>query len=185
MEVIIRVTDSGDVTHIENIIGEIELSSKIRGIGRAKRSREKIEEAIINGRGIIAIGNNTIWLGFCYIEPWAEDKWIVNSGLIVNPQWRNLGIAREIKEEIVKLCNKLYPGANIFGLTTSGAVMKINSDMGFKPDTYATIGEVGMDFWQGCNSCIKYDILKSMDYRNCFCTLMVLKSEKCDNKKDI
>ena len=64
------------------------------------------------------------------------------------------------------------PDAKIFGLTTGLAVMKINSELGYEPVTYS---ELTTDdaFWQGCQSCVNYDILLSKSRKNCLCTAML------------
>jgi len=33
--------------------------------------------------------------GFCYIESWQHGKFVAHSGLIVHPDYRNLGLAKK------------------------------------------------------------------------------------------
>ena len=65
-----------------------------------------------------------------------------------------------------------YPDAKLFGLTTGLAVMKINSDLGYRPVTYSELTQDDV-FWSGCKSCVNYEILMSKERKNCLCTAML------------
>jgi len=112
------------------------------------------------------------WVGFCYIEAWGHGEFVANSGLIVAPDFRKSGIAKDIKKRIFDLSREKYPTAKIFGLTTGLAVMKINSDLGYEPVTYSELTD-DEEFWAGCKSCVNYDILMSKERKNCMCTAML------------
>ena len=71
--------------------------------------------------------------GFCYIETWSGKEFIANSGLIVVPEFRKDGLAKRIKQRIFELSREKYPDAKNFGITTSHAVMKINTELGYVP----------------------------------------------------
>ncbi|UOX35656.1 N-acetyltransferase [Flavobacterium sediminilitoris] len=162
----------------------MENSAKVRGTGIAKRSVEYLNKKITEGNAIIAITEENEWAGFCYIETWSEEKFVVNSGLIVAPKYRIMGLARSIKKEIFKLSRQKYPEAKIFGLTTGLAVMKINSELGYEPITYSEITQ-DEKFWDGCKSCINYEILISKNKKNCLCTAMMYdKDDKLNQKRE-
>ncbi|MCY7351704.1 MAG: GNAT family N-acetyltransferase, partial [Cytophagaceae bacterium] len=112
------------------------------------------------------------FVGFCYIETWDHGRFVANSGLIVHPDQRKSGIAKNIKMKAFELSRKRYPDAKIIGITTSLAVMKINSDLGYKPTTFSEL-PVGDDFWKGCSSCVNYDILNRTNRKHCLCTGMM------------
>jgi hypothetical protein len=147
-------------------------SAKARGTGIAKRSPEYISQKMIEGKAVIAVTKENQWVGFCYIEAWGHEKFVANSGLIVAPEFRKTGIAKSIKQRIFELSRQRYPDAKIFGLTTGLAVMKINSDLGYKPVTYSELTDDD-NFWAGCKSCVNYDILMSKGRKNCLCTAML------------
>ncbi|MEI9911606.1 MAG: hypothetical protein WDO71_19310 [Bacteroidota bacterium] len=50
--------------------------------------------------------------------------------------------------------------------------MKMNADLGFEAVTFNEITQE-RKFWNGCKSCINYDILKGKQCRNCLCTAML------------
>src|SRR5690554_4396948 len=156
----------------EIITEEMALSAKARGTGIARRSPEYIIAKMTEGKAVIALSSEGEWAGFCYIEAWSHEKYVANSGLIVAPNFRKFGLAREIKREVFKLSRKKYPNAKIFGLTTGAAVMKINSELGYYPVSYADLTD-DEEFWKGCQSCINYEILKSKNRQNCLCTAML------------
>jgi len=170
--IIVRIANSGDSDFAEMITSEMEESAKARGTGIAKRSPQYIIQKMIEGKAVIALTQNNIWVGFCYIEEWSHGAFVANSGLIVAPAFRKTGIAKQIKQKIFELSRKKYPNSKIFGLTTGLAVMKINSDLGYEPVTYSELTQ-DETFWSGCKSCVNYDILMSKERKNCLCTAML------------
>jgi len=150
----------------------MEASAAARGTGIAKRNTYYIDQKIDEGKAVIALTNEDVWVGFCYIETWSHGEYVANSGLIVAPAFRKSGVAKSIKQRIFNLSRKKYPEAKIFGLTTGLAVMKINSDLGYEPVTYSELTQ-DEAFWAGCKSCVNYEILMSKDRKNCMCTAML------------
>jgi len=65
-----------------------------------------------------------------------------------------------------------YPDAKIFGITTGLAVMKINSDLGYKPVPFSEL-TTDPSFWAGCKTCTNYQILQSKENKMCLCTGML------------
>ena len=170
--------------YAEAICNLIEESAKIRGTGIAKRQPEYIIQKLRNGNAIIALQGETL-AGFCYIEKWEHGKYVANSGLIVNPEFRNYGLARAIKQKAVRLAQKKYPKAKVFGITTSAAVMKINSELGYRPVTFSELTQ-DETFWKGCQSCPNYDILERNNRKMCLCTGMLAPSgEELKMKMDL
>lgn len=167
----VLVANESHTCYSELICDEMESSAKIRGTGIAKRSPEYLSKKMLEGKSVIALTKDGTWVGFCYIETW-EGEYVANSGLIVSPEFRKTGVAKSIKQKIFELSRKKYPNAKIFGLTTGLAVMKINSDLGYEPVTYSELTQDAM-FWEGCKSCVNYDILMSKEKKNCLCTAML------------
>jgi len=155
----------------------IDKSAEQRGTGIAKRTPEYIEAKIKNGNGVIALEGDT-FAGFCYIETFGEKNFVVHSGLIVHPDFRNQGLAKKIKTKVFDYSQKKYPNAKIFGITTGLAVMKINYELGYKPVTFSELTD-DPEFWKGCQTCTNYDVLQRTDKKMCLCTGMLY-----DGKKD-
>jgi len=166
----------------EAIVEEMAESAKARGTGIAKRSPDYIRQKMDEGKAIIAITKAGQFAGFCYIENWGHGNYVANSGLIVAPDFRKYGLATKIKEKAFELSRKKYPDAKLFGLTTSAAVMKINSDLGYRPAHYTEL-TTDEEFWKGCSSCVNFEILKSKDRKMCMCTAMVYDPEEKKKKK--
>lgn len=169
---IIRIATFEDLQYAIQVCEEMESSAKARGTGIAKRSPEYVQQKMLEGKAVIALTTDKIWAGFCYIETWGHGKYVANSGLIVSPDFRNHGLAKMIKQKVFELSKSKFPDAKIFGLTTSLAVMKINSELGYKPVTYSELTD-DEEFWKGCRSCVNYEILKSKERKNCICTGML------------
>jgi hypothetical protein len=167
----IRVATSDDAVLADIICKEYEESAKARGTGIAKRNPSYVISKMNEGKSIIAFKDNE-WVGFCYIETWGHGEYVANSGLIVKPDFRKGGLATKIKEKIFELSRNKYPDAKIFGITTSLAVMKINSDLGYKPVTFSELTQDD-EFWKGCQSCPNFDILSRNNRKMCLCTGML------------
>jgi hypothetical protein len=168
----ILVATAQHADYAQQICDEMAESAKARGTGIAQRSPEYVADKMLEGKAVIALHKDGTWAGFCYIETWSHGDFVANSGLIVNPQFRKVGLAKAIKHKIFELSRSKYPEAKLFGLTTGLAVMKINSELGYEPVTYSELTQ-DEDFWKGCRSCVNYDILTMKERKNCMCTAML------------
>lgn len=170
------------VVHAETICNEMFESAKARGTGIARRKPEYVAKKMEEGKAVIALHKDGTWAGFCYIETWGHGDYVANSGLIVNPNFRKVGLAKAIKKRVFELSRERYPKAKLFGLTTGLAVMKINSELGYEPVTYSELTQ-DEEFWKGCQSCINFNILVSKERKNCMCTAMLWNPE--DKEKEL
>ncbi len=167
--------------YAEAICEMIAAAAKIRGTGIAKRDPNYLAKKINQGAAVLALSKADV-IGFCYIESWEDKKYVVNSGLIVHPDYRNTGLAKQIKAKAFELSKTLYPNAKLFGITTSMAVMKINADLGYKPVTFSELTK-DEAFWKGCESCSNFDILQRTQRKMCLCTGMVCDLSTHKNNK--
>ena len=165
------VANENHLAYVDTILDTIEKAAKIRGTGIAKRSPEYVKQKMLEGKDIIALDGDK-FAGFCYIESWSNKKYVANSGLIVVESYRGHGLAKRIKRKAFELSREKFPDAKIFGLTTGLAVMKINSEMGYRPVTFSELTDDDA-FWRGCQSCVNYDILQRTNRRMCLCTGML------------
>jgi len=163
-----------DKTHsiYANIICEtIGLAAEVRGTGIAKRKPEYIISKMENGNAVIALDGD-VFAGFCYIEAWGHGKFVANSGLIVHPDYRGQGLAKKIKKVVFDHSRVKFPDAKVFSITTGLAVMKLNSDLGYKPVTFSELTD-DQTFWDGCQTCKNYDVLQRTSQSMCLCTGML------------
>jgi hypothetical protein len=181
----ITIASEAHLKYIPEIEEALYQASLQKGTGIAVRSRAYLEGKIKEGKAIIALGNKGKWAGFCYIESWGHHKFVANSGLIVSSEFRGAGLAGEIKKRALELSARLFPGAKLFGLTTSLAVMKINSGLGYRPVTFSELTDDD-EFWKGCQTCPYYDILVRTKRDDCLCTAMIMdpaEKQKMNGKK--
>ncbi|SUX44602.1 GNAT family N-acetyltransferase [Chryseobacterium indoltheticum] len=171
----IEISSCEHLVYVSEIQQEMYDSAQRRGTGIAKRSIEYLSKKISEGNAVVATENGE-WVGFCYIETWSHGQFVANSGLIVSPKFRHGGIATLIKDRVFALSREKFPNAKIFGLTTGLAVMKINSDLGYKPVIYSELTQ-DEEFWNGCKSCVNYEILMKKERKNCLCTAMLFVPE--------
>ena len=176
MQISIEVANASHTVYSAEICRLIAESAKARGTGIAERKPEYIQSKIENGNAVIAFVEGQL-AGFCYIETWSHGQYVANSGLIVAPEFRRFGLARRIKERVFQLSRDKYPAARIFGITTSLAVMRINSKLGYEPVTFSELTQ-DEAFWNGCRSCPNFDILERNQRRMCLCTAMLAPSRQ-------
>ena len=182
MEFNIFVAQKEHAAYVDIILDTIAEAAKVRGTGIARRSPDYILKKIEEGKAILALYNGE-FAGFCYIETWGHEKFVANSGLIVVDEYRGKGLAKAIKSKAFELSRSRYPQAKLFGLTTGLAVMKINSDLGYRPVTFSELTDDEM-FWKGCQTCVNYDILLRTERKHCLCTGMLFDPEKMKSAYD-
>lgn len=165
----LEVASELHLPHAEQISRMLEESARARGIGIAKRPPEYLAQKLREGKAVLAFHTSGKLIGFSYIETWTHSKYVANSGLIVAPEFRNSGLGKRIKHAIFELSRKRYPNAKIFSITTSHAVMKMNTELGFKPVPFSEL-TTDAEFWDGCQTCRNYDILSRNNRKHCLCT---------------
>ncbi|MBC2844421.1 GNAT family N-acetyltransferase [Winogradskyella flava] len=185
MEIVIA--NKSHIIYADIICKTIEEAAQVRGTGIAKRQPEYVISKMENGNAVIALDGDA-FAGFCYIEAWSHGKFVANSGLIVHPNYRNQGLAKKIKKVIFEHSRTKFPDSKVFSITTGLAVMKMNSELGYKPVTFSELTD-DQTFWNGCQTCKNYDVLQRTNQSMCLCTGMLydpLKAKEINTKeKDI
>lgn len=167
----IIVADASHERYVDEILDTISDATKVRGTGIAKRTHEYVAQKMKEGKAIIALAGEE-FAGFCYIESWGNKQYVANSGLIVREKFRGHGLARRIKQRAFRLSREKWPEAKLFGLTSGGAVMKINTELGYVPVPFSELTD-DEAFWKGCQGCVNHDVLMRTDRRYCICTAML------------
>ena len=170
-EINVKFAEPEEAKYAEQIVNMIYESALQRGTGIAKRTPEYIAQKITSGKSVVALHGDRL-VGFSYIESWGHGDFVATSGLIVDPEYRHLGLAGAIKAKTFQLARLRFPFAKLFSITTSLPVMKLNSRMGYKPVTFSELTD-DKEFWEGCQGCRNYDILQRNNRRMCLCTGML------------
>lgn len=169
--ILIAYADPSHKQYAQRICDLIYESALQRGTGIARRSPEYIIKKIESGKAVVALDGDQL-VGFSYIECWGHGDYVATSGLIVDPEYRHLGLAARIKQKTFDLARLRFPFAKIFSITTSLPVMKLNSRLGYKPVTFSELTD-DEEFWSGCQGCVNFDILQRNNRRMCLCTGML------------
>lgn len=170
-EIDVMVADDSHEIYVDTILDTIEAAAKVRGTGIARRTHEYITQKMREGKALIAL-NGTDFAGFSYIESWGNKQYVATSGLIVADTFRNIGLAKRIKNAAFQLARLRWPKAKLFSLTSGSAVMKMNTELGYFPVTFSDLTD-DEAFWRGCNGCINHDVLVRTQRRYCICTAML------------
>ena len=165
----VMIADASHEIYVDTILETIEAAAKVRGTGIAKRSHDYVAQKMKEGKVVIALDGDK-FAG--YIESWGNKQYVTTSGLIVHPDYRGLGLAKRIKAVTFQLARLRWPKAKIFSLTSGAAVMKMNTELGYVPVTFADLTD-DEAFWKGCEGCINHDILVRTNRRYCICTAML------------
>ena len=174
----VLVADASHEVYVDEILQAIDDATKVRGSGIARRTHEYVATKMIERKAVIALaGEEKKFAGFCYIESWENKQYVANSGLIVVPEFRGHHLATRIKKVAFALSRVRWPKAKIFGLTSSGAVMRINTMLGYVPVPFSEITQ-DEEFWKGCGTpedpkCVNCDVLARTGRRYCICTGML------------
>jgi predicted GNAT family N-acyltransferase len=159
--------------YVDTILDTIAEAAKVRGTGIAKRTHEYLAKKMMEAKAVIALRESDgRFAGFSYIETWGNKQYVTTSGLIVHPDFRGLGLAKRIKDMTFSLARTRWPHAKIFSLTSGAAVMKMNTELGYKPVTFADLTD-DEAFWKGCEGCINVDVLHRTERKYCICTGML------------
>ena len=178
------VADASHEKYVDEILETISAAAKVRGTGIAKRTHEYVAQKMREGKAVIALaGEEQEFAGFCYIESWGNKQYVANSGLIVVDKFRRRGLAKRIKKTAFELSRKMWPDAKLFGLTSGGAVMRINTELGYVPVPFAELTD-DEAFWKGCEGCINHDILERTGRRYCICTAMLYDPAEKEKKSE-
>ncbi|MBR2606582.1 MAG: GNAT family N-acetyltransferase [Bacteroidaceae bacterium] len=184
VEIEVIVADASHEKYVDEILETISAAAKVRGTGIAKRTHEYVAQKMREGKAVIALaGEEKEFAGFCYIESWGNKQYVANSGLIVVDKFRRRGLAKRIKKTAFNLSRKMWPEAKLFGLTSGGAVMRINTELGYVPVPFAELTD-DEAFWRGCEGCINHDILERTGRRYCICTAMLYDPAEKEKKKN-
>ncbi|WP_024990452.1 GNAT family N-acetyltransferase [Segatella albensis] len=175
-EIKVMVADESHIKYVDTILQTIADAAKVRGTGIAKRSPEYVATKMKEAKAVIALQGEK-FAGFSYIETWGNKQYVTTSGLIVHPDFRGLGLAKRIKNMTFTLARKRWPLAKIFSLTSGSAVMKMNTQLGYHPVTFADLTD-DESFWHGCEGCINRDVLHRTNRRYCICTAMLFDPEE-------
>ena len=170
------VADESHEKYVDTILETISEAAKVRGTGIAKRTHEYLLNKMRESNAVMALDGDT-FAGFSYIETWQDKKYVTTSGLIVHPDYRGRGLAKRIKDMTFTLARIRWPHAKIFSLTSGAAVMAMNTQLGYKPVTFADLTQ-DEAFWKGCEGCVNVDILHRTNRRYCICTGMLYDPEE-------
>ena len=170
-EIKVFVAGAEHEVYVDTILQTIADAAKVRGTGIAKRTHEYLTTKMKEAKAVIALSGDR-FAGFSYIETWGNKQYVTTSGLIVHPDFRGLGVAKKIKDMTFSLARTRWPHAKIFSLTSGAAVMKMNTELGYQPVTFADLTD-DEAFWRGCEGCVNVDVLHRTGRKYCICTAML------------
>ena len=175
-EIQVLVADASHEKYVDTILNTIAEAAKVRGTGIARRTHEYLLTKMKEAKAVIALQGDK-FAGFSYIETWGNKQYVTTSGLIVHPDFRGIGLAKRINDMTFSLARTRWPNAKIFSLTSGAAVMAMNTQLGYKPVTFADLTD-DEAFWKGCEGCINVDVLHRTNRKYCICTGMLYDPEE-------
>lgn len=166
----VMIAEACHEEYVDIILDTIEAAAKVRGTGIAKRTHEYVAQKMKEGKAVIALEGNK-FAGFSYIESWGT-----NNSDHLRPdrasRLSRIGLPKRSRKMTFQLARMRWPHAKIFSLTSGAAVMKMNTELGYVPVTFADLTD-DEAFWRGCEGCVNHDILERTGRRYCICTGML------------
>ena len=101
-DITVKYAEPEHAKFAEHIVKLIYEGSLQRGTGIANRTPEYIANKINGGKSVVALHGDRL-VGFSYIESWGHGDFVATSGLIVDPEYRHLGLAGAIKAKTFEL----------------------------------------------------------------------------------
>lgn len=172
----VLVADESHKSYIPDILAAIYEASKVKGNSIVMRDPEYLAQKMREGKAVIALCDG-VFVGFCYLECWQDEQFVANSGLIVKPEYRGLGVATGIKKQIFEICRTMFPEAGIFSITKSQAVIRMNTALGFERVSYDQL-TTDPKFWKGCDTCPDYPVLQASQGKSCHCIGLLYRPHK-------
>ncbi len=172
----VRLAKSEDSVYALKISEAYAESARARGMGIAFRAESYIAKKMKQEDSVLAFVKEEL-AGFCYIETFENKKYVSNSGLIIFPEFREMGLAKMVKQKIFQLSRDKYPDSKIFSITTSGIVLKMNSELGYRPVMFSELTSDD-EFWANCQTCRNFDILTRNERKMCLCNGMLYDPEE-------
>lgn len=168
----VRKAVKEDLVFVSSIVEEIAYWAKFRSTGVTTRTTMYVQQKIEEGLALIALDAKGDWVGFCYLETWEHEKYVANSGLVVLPEFRNTGLAFQLKQMALQVAARKYPRAKVFSLTTSLSVAKINHELGYKVVSHDQLLEDEY-FIKGCGQVLDYPKMVQTHAGDSECFIMV------------
>lgn len=166
-------SDSNHIHYASIIKKQFDVFYEEKQTGFANRTLEFIENKIKNSEAVLAINEAKELVGFCYIELWHDEKALMIGGLMVSKEYTGIGIGKSMKAKIFDMAMQSYPDYRVYSLTTSLPTIKMNIKLNYDLATYTEISSKE-HFWDGCQTCPFYHVLKKQKFSNCLCLPMKL-----------
>ena len=169
LSIVVRESGPEDVRWVDDAGALIDQAADRYDI--ARRDREFLEGKISTGRAALAFDDGKL-IGFGYYSEWEEGRFVSHSGLVVDDDYRGLGLGRKLKMALFDASRRRLPQATMMSLTTSPQVKKMNISLGFR---VVPLDQLTKDpaFWRGCEACRNYASVQAAGEK-CCCEGMIL-----------
>lgn len=156
LKYIVRIATSEDHRYAVQITNEMTCSAVKRGVDITQRTPGFIKEKMNKGLAVIALNpDNKEWAAFAYLEVWRHRKYVANSGLIVSPKYRGIGVSTDLKAKLFEYSRNKFPQAKLFSITASPAVIHVNAALGYIEVSQAELLRDKL-FMKGCKSWVNF-----------------------------
>ena len=167
----VMVADASHEVYVDTILETIRNAAAVRGTGIAERTHEYVATKMKEGKSNYC----SLWR-YLPVSPtyriMGKQAICSNSGLIVHPDFRGLGLAKRIKQASFQLARSdgrklkfsVWPPEQLWWKWTPNWVMSLSP---------STNWQTTKAFWKGCEGCINHDILVAKNRKFCICTAML------------
>ncbi len=168
----VRVAEDPDDRQFVPRWRELQAEAGKAGAAIAVRPEGLLEDRVANGEAVLAFLDGE-FVGAGYLKTWEDGRFLSQSGVVVDPKARRMGIASAIKAKVMEVSRRNHPNAAYVSLTLSPTIEKMNRALGFDDVPYADLPQ-GDDFWEGCKTCPFYETLVANKRVTCNCVALRL-----------
>lgn len=140
----------------------------------ARRTPDWLEFKIRAGQAAVALAGEEL-VGFGYWSQWEGGRWVSHSALVVRADRRGEGLGRRLKTVMMESSRAAFPGARLFSLTSSPAVVALNLSLGFRPAPLESLTQ-DPEFWACCATCRNFEQVRARGER-CCCQGMIFEPD--------
>lgn len=112
-DIIARRALEEDGQIVKILTDEMEASAFSYGSPMSELFPAFIIEKIKDGKAVIAVTKNNIWVGFSYLQLQGNAELLSDSGFTIDTAYRVYRIPSPVKEQIFELLKELYPNQSL------------------------------------------------------------------------
>jgi len=162
----VRTSRAGDKVHVPRMRQMLQ-NAHDEGAIISVRSIAYLEQMIRERCAVLCL-RGPLLVGVATAHVWQDGRFVSHSAMVVAPEFRGRGLARRIKDRLIRLSRRKWPDAAIMSLTLSPVVERLHKSCRFEAVPYCDL-TTDMHLWECCEGCMHLGHLKRNQSQDCHC----------------